>query len=877
MDKIKIFWKNIENEGKIWASHGTIADGSGQVSGNKAEINFTEVNITPGPYATLVHVEAGETPFSFFLRDVSAENPIYLPACGAIVTTGDDSRCYDQIVTDIAKHGGKSIRQQVEEDEEYSYGRAARETRNLKGTTWLGVSKDMRIFQVDMRCRPFGRDLQTLDEIHPTFFDRRHTARQLPELDGNEYVLYMMTGRGIGCQEHISKRLEDGYMPILNTENVDDGIIYRGTYFTAMEKSPLDTAHLRGTDMYAADACGYGYMQTPDQRAHTDTLMEEEFFSREEETVLYLRITAENTRKAPAYGFIRMPDPLPGCIYGPNPTSNRTELNPETGFLAFASSGRVCVVGTLNGAPVPSVETAILIPPGGKVVFDFRILHTPVSQERAAALAKFSFEEKLAEVKAFWENELTGTAKISLPEKRIEEMIKAGLLHMDLGFFGKNPDGPVVPIVGKYTAIGSESSPCIQFLDTAGMHELAARSLQFFVEKQHEDGFMQNFGGYMLETGSTLWSMGEHWRMTRDEAWVRSVRECIIKAADYLIRWREENLDDALRGGKGYGMIKGKVADPEDHFHSFMLNAGAYAGLRSAGEMLQCCDPENAARFTEIAAAMREDIRESFFRNMALSPVVPASDGTWFRPCAPWTEAVGPLCLFAEGGKVFTHGGFTTRDFIGSNYLILQGVIDPDEPAAAEILTYFTEFLTLNNVCFSQPYYSPHPYGQLLQGDVKLFLQEFYCGFAGLADRETYSFWEHYFLASPHKLHEEGWFLMRCRWMLALEEYEKGALRLMAGVPRAWLENDKQISVKHMKTYYGDLSFTVDSQAQAGVIHVTVELDSAGFPQPDTIVVRIPHPEGLKAKRVTAGTYDPDMETITLKNQIKIIQFDVIF
>ena len=324
-------------------------------------------------------------------------------------------------------------------------------------------------------------------------------------------------------------------------------------------------------------------------------------------------------------------------------------------------------------------------------------------------------------------------------------------------------------------------------------------------------------------------------------------------------------------------MIKGKVADPEDHFHSFMLNAGAYAGLRSAGEILRCCDPGKAAVYTETAAAMRENIREAFFRSLAMSPAIPASDGTWFRPSAPWTEAVGPLCLYAEGGKVFTHGGFTTRDFIGSNYLILQGIIDPDEPAADEILTYFTEFLTLNNVCFSQPYYSPHPYGQLLHGDVKLFLQEFYCGFAGLADRGTYSFWEHYFLASPHKLHEEGWFLMRCRWMLALEELEKGALHLLAGVPRAWLADSKQITVEHLKTYYGDLSIAVDSHAASGAIHVTLSLTGTGFPQPEIVTIRLPHPEGLKAKHVTTGTYDPAAESVTLNILRGKAEFDLIF
>ena len=510
-------------------------------------------------------------------------------------------------------------------------------------------------------------------------------------------------------------------------------------------------------------------------------------------------------------------------------------------------------------------------------MFEFKIPHTPISKERATALAQLSFEEKLKETKAFWKNELTGMAKIELPEKRIEEMVKAGLLHMDIGFFGKNPDGPVVPIVGRYTAIGSESSPCIQFLDSVGLRELATRSLQFFVEKQHKDGFIQNFGGYMLETGSTLWCMGEHWRMTRDKAWLESVRECITKAADYLIRWREENLDDCLKGGNGYGMITGKVADPEDHFHSFMLNAGAYAGLRSAGEMLEDCCPDAARRYTETAAQMREDIRASFIRNMEISPVIPASDGTWFRSFAPWTGHPGPICLYAEGGMAFTHGCFTLRDLLGANYLVFQGVINPEEPIAEELLAFYSELMTINNVAFSQPYYSPHPYIQLMRGEVKLFLEEFYCGLASLADRETYSFWEHYFLASPHKLHEEGWFLMRCRWMLTLEEYEKENLRLLAGIPRAWLENGKRISVQHMKTYYGDVSFTVDSRVQNGIIHATVELNDQGFPPAKTVMVRLPHPKGLKAKQVTAGKYDPLTEAVVLEHFAGKVEFDVIF
>ena len=58
----------------------------------------------------------------------------------------------------------------------------------------------------------------------------------------------------------------------------------------------------------------------------------------------------------------------------------------------------------------------------------------------------------------------------------------------------------------------------------------------------------------------------------------------LLKACDFLFQWREKNKRAELIG-KGYGMIDGKVADPEDQFHQFMLNGYAYLGIsRVAGD-----------------------------------------------------------------------------------------------------------------------------------------------------------------------------------------------------------------------------------------------------------------------------------------------------
>ncbi len=64
------------------------------------------------------------------------------------------------------------------------------------------------------------------------------------------------------------------------------------------------------------------------------------------------------------------------------------------------------------------------------------------------------------------------------------------------------------------------------------------------------------------------------------------------------MRWRYENKIDSLKG-KGYGMIAGKVADPDEPFHSFMLNGYAYLGLKRVAEMLSEVDPKQSGRISK--------------------------------------------------------------------------------------------------------------------------------------------------------------------------------------------------------------------------------------------------------------------------------------
>ena len=102
------------------------------------------------------------------------------------------------------------------------------------------------------------------------------------------------------------------------------------------------------------------------------------------------------------------------------------------------------------------------------------------------------------------------------------------------------------------------------------------------------------------------------------------------------------------------------------------------------------------------------------------------------------------------------------------------------------------------------------PWALLRRGQVNAYLDEFYHAMSALADRETYSFWEHYFLATPHKIAEEAQFLMRLRELLYYEDLERRQLHLMRAVPEKWTNaRDNTLAVEGAGCQFGKLSFSV--------------------------------------------------------------------
>jgi hypothetical protein len=218
--------------------------------------------------------------------------------------------------------------------------------------------------------------------------------------------------------------------------------------------------------------------------------------------------------------------------------------------------------------------------------------------------------------------------------------------------------------------------------------------------------------------------------------------------------------------------------------------------------------------------------------------------------------------LFVEDDMCYTHGTFAARDaMLGPLYLVFQEVITPQDRVTQFLLDAMADLMLQRNAGYSQPYYCRHDWVQLQCGLVEPFLKTYYNTFASLADRQTYTFNEHYFYASPHKTHEEAWFLMETRWMLWREEGQ--TLKLLSGIPRAWLARGDSIEIEHVASYFGPVSLRVDAQEDGGTITATIRCNTDR--RPAVVEVRLPHPDHRTPTEVEGGVYLPSSESVRIE------------
>jgi len=91
------------------------------------------------------------------------------------------------------------------------------------------------------------------------------------------------------------------------------------------------------------------------------------------------------------------------------------------------------------------------------------------------------------------------------------------------------------------------------------------------------------------------------------------------------------------------------------------------------------------------------------------------------------------------------------------------------------------------------------------------------------------------------------------------------------GIPREWLKGGKSIELKNVRSYFGAVSLYVKSDMDCNNIEAEIICNSEE--RPETVEIRLPHPQKKKPVFVSGGIYNPALETVIVeefKGQAKI-------
>ena len=107
------------------------------------------------------------------------------------------------------------------------------------------------------------------------------------------------------------------------------------------------------------------------------------------------------------------------------------------------------------------------------------------------------------------------------------------------------------------------------------------------------------------------------------------------------------------------------------------------------------------------------------------------------------------------------------------------------------------------------------------------------------------------------------------RWLLVFEDPRSATLWLGKGLPRDWLAHGNVVDVQDVPTRWGRIGYRIESRVKEHRIDATVSLPAGGMSAPT--LLRLRAPDGLRLKAVNVDgrawtAYDPEAEVVVLQS-----------
>jgi hypothetical protein len=574
----------------------------------------------------------------------------------------------------------------------------------------------------------------------------------------------------------------------------------------------------------------------------------------------------------------------------------------EMAVCHFDTHGR----GSLSlDSSLGAAKFSEVVHPGEQISLDLVMPGMPLPVADAAQLRHLDYD-RLHEITVnYWKKLLAAGMNVEVPDSYMQNLFNASVHHFALvqtKDAKRNESYPNTAMF-RYGSIGSESSPIIQAMDMLGMHGRVQKCLRAWLSTQGdtkpEGAYMSKEGGFYnfwpnltVDQGAVLWALAEHYLYTRDKQWLSAFAKQIVDGCDFIIRERRRLMEQSAGEKKPlhYGLAPaGCLADSRDWEYSFMLNGYFYLGLKKSAIVLQDVDTTNAARIGAEAEDYLQAIRRVLKECVAISPVARLRDNTGVPTVPSYLGLRGFSSEVKDSVDPDARHAYAYDSTLGPLHLLKSEVVEPDSPEADWMLNcledrFFmfsppllqsrvdlgqlsTDWFNLGGFEKLQPYYVHYQDAYLQRDEIPNFLRGFFNTLLTIADPMTLTFQEELDEdgGEPHKTHEEAWFFHQFRFMLVMEK--KTDLFLARGTPREWLQHGKRIVVNQAPSYFGALSYSIQSREREGEIEARVVPPNRQRPR--ALYLRLRHPEKAKIKQVTINgrpwsRFDPEKEWIEI-------------
>lgn len=809
----------------------------------------TAVNRDPNTYdRTLVTLKSGDNEFTFSVDDVT--NALYLPEYGAAILPGGDSRDYATIAADVRHAGQKTLYERIGEMPEQTWPSAWRGMPPKKSPIEFGIGIDG------------GRQKFRLEPNGDISF--RISDQFINAIQGNDTPRLSLEKSPVSVQFHLPEQpverdIQDECIPICITKWQRDGVQIIQTAFATTLNGTKPKGSPPPSDACVVAMIRFEFTNTTD-RLQTARV-----------PISIVSDTNVETLRLDSEGSIWTGNLLRGQLVGVaqvsrpsvSPISKSADVNLR--YSSCASDPGLSTNPLDWNVPLASHQTKTII---------LKVPYLPlVSRSEASALAALDFDRERRNTARCWRRVLNQSASLITPEPVLTDFYRAVAGHLLINCEIEPGSNRRFARVGsfRYGVYPNESCMMILDLDRRGYSQIAGECLDTWLYYQGTAGLPGDFGstngvlygaggdedgGYNQDQGWILWTLAQHYRFTRDNAWLHRVAPNIVAGADWIIR---ETARTANRRDLGKGLLPpGDLEDISDWWTWLSTSCYTWRGLDGAAWALEQIGDPNASRIRAAADAYLKNLMARFLAASALSPVVRLRDGT----------AVPQIPSYAQRrGRSF---GWIRETLEGAMHLIITRAIDPKSVRATWILEDYEDNLFLSDRYgyqvndFDKYWFGRggmsmqaclllDPEAYLYRDDVKQALRAMFNAFALNHFPDVHMNAEHAlpemgdWLGDVYKSSDEA---NVCGWLREMFVREDGDILLIGqAVPRDWLKPGEKCGIENTATYFGNTSILYQGDSK----RITAKLLGPTRNPPHEIRVRFRTPGEKPLVNVTVN------------------------